>query len=294
MREPARGERLVGAALLVSVAVLVLEAAGGWWSGSLALLSDAGHVLTDVLALGLSYVALRVARRPATAARTYGYVRIEILSALLNGALLLVVSVGIVLEGVRRLREPVAVAIGPMLGVALLGLLANAACAHLLRRAGGGLNIRAAFLHVLGDLLSSGAVVIGGGVMLWTGWGWVDPLLACGIAIGILWGAFGLVREAVEVLLEAAPAHIDSGQVAAAIRSVPGVRGVHDLHVWSLTSKMPALSGHVVVRRGALPESDRVLLQIQRLLAERFDLTHATIQIESEEYAEERAIVRLR
>jgi cobalt-zinc-cadmium efflux system protein len=293
MKEESRG-RLVGAAALLSAVVLVAEAVGGWWTGSLALLSDAGHMLTDVLALALSYVALRLARRPATPERTYGYLRIEILSALVNGSILIVVSGWIAFEALNRLRQPPAVRVEPMLAVAAIGLAANVACALLLQRAGGGLNIRGALLHVIGDALSSVAVVAGGLAMLATGWTRIDPVLACAIAAAIVWSALRLVREAVEVLLEAAPAHIDTDRVAGAIRAVPGVRDVHDLHIWSITPELPSLSGHVVVRRDTLPDSDRVLITIQQTLAEGFGLRHTTIQIESEEYAEKRSMVSLK
>jgi cobalt-zinc-cadmium efflux system protein len=291
--DPLRERRLVGGALAVTAVVMLAEAAGGWWSGSLALVSDAGHMLTDVLALALSYVALRLARLPATPERSFGYLRVEILSALLNGSLLILVAGAITLEAVERLREPPEVRLGPMLAVALVGLAANGASALLLRHAGEGLNLRGAFLHVVSDLLSSAAVVLGGLVILLTGWRGADPLLACAIAAGILWGAFRLVREAVDILLESAPGHIPADEVASAIRAVPGVREVHDLHIWSITPAMPALSGHVVARAASLDEHDRLLTEIQRALRERFGLHHATIQIESEEYAARRSMVPL-
>jgi cobalt-zinc-cadmium efflux system protein len=294
LREQGRERRLVGGALALTLTVMLAEAAGGWWAGSLALLSDAGHMLTDVLALALSYVALRLARLPATPERSFGYMRAEILSALLNGSLLILVAGAIMVEAVERLREPPEVRLGPMLGVALLGLAANGASALLLRHAGQGLNLRGAFLHVMSDLLSSAGVVLGGLVILVTGWSLVDPILACAIAAGILWGAFRLVREAVDVLMESTPGHIPADQVAATIRGVPGVRDVHDLHIWSITPAMPALSGHVVARAASPAEHDRLLGEIQRALGERFGLHHATIQIESEEYAARRSMVRLR
>jgi cobalt-zinc-cadmium efflux system protein len=292
-REHRNERRLVGGALALTTLVMLAEAAGGWWAGSLALLSDAGHMLTDVLALALSYVALRLARLPATPERSFGYMRVEILSALLNGSLLILVAGAIVVEALERLREPPEVRLGPMLGVALVGLAANGASALLLRHAGEGLNLRGAFLHVMSDLLSSVGVVLGGLVMLLTGWRGADPVLACAIAAGILWGAFRLVREAVDILLESAPGHIPADEVAAAIQAVPGVREVHDLHIWSITPAMPALSVHVVARAASPAEHDRLLMEIQRALGERFGLRHATIQIESEEYAAQRSMVRL-
>jgi cobalt-zinc-cadmium efflux system protein len=291
--DPRQGRRLVGGALALTVIVMLAEAAGGWWAGSLALLSDAGHMLTDVLALALSYVALRLARLPATPERSFGYMRVEILSALLNGSLLILVAGAIVVEALERMADPPEVRLVPMLAVALVGLAANGASALLLRHAGEGLNLRGAFLHVMSDLLSSAGVVLGGLVILLTGWRLADPLLACVIAAGILWGAFRLVREAVDILLESAPGHIAADEVAAAIRSIPGVREVHDLHIWSITPAMPALSGHVVARASSPAEHDRLLMEIQQALAGRFGLRHATIQIESEQYAAQRSMVRL-
>src|SRR3989442_8170361 len=216
--------------IALSAGILLLEVAGGLLSGSLALLSDAGHVLTDVLALVLSLMAVRFASLPAASAKTFGYHRLEILTALLNGALLVVISAGILYKAVRRFLAPAPIESSVMIGVALLGLLANLAGVVLLSRAPQNLNLRCARMHVIGDTFSSVGVLAAGGIIALTGWERLDAIMGGAIAVIIAVGSIRLVREAVDVLLEATPEGIDLDEVTRAIAPVPGVIEVHDLH----------------------------------------------------------------
>ena len=273
--------RPLAIALAITAAFLVVEVVGGLLTNSLALLADAGHMATDAAALALSLFAVWLARRPATPERSFGYYRAEVLAALFNAATLVAISFYIFWEASRRLGDPPAVESGLMLAVAVAGLLANAASAWVLTRGGGheqNLNMRGAFLHVAGDLLGSGGAILAAIVMLATGWYLVDPLLSAGIGLLILWGAWRLLRESVDVLLEATPKGIDAGEVRAAMAAVDGVAGVHDLHVWTVTSGLVALSSHVEVA-GIRPWRE-VLVDLSTLLRERFAITHVTLQPE--------------
>jgi len=273
--------------MALTVGVMLVEVAGGIASNSLALLADAGHMFTDILALGLAMFALSVAARPAPERVSFGYYRVEILSALANGVLLVLISLGILYESYQRFFDPPRVAGPTVIFVALLGLAANLGGLYVLRGASRRcLNVRGALMHVAGDALSSGAVVVCGVVITYTGWQRIDPLLSSLIALVIVFGAVRLVREAVDVLLEASPAGIEMRSVTSDIRAIPGVIQVHDLHIWSITSGMPALSGHVVLDETTLPNSDRILNTIKALLRERYEIHHTTIQIESEAYRE--------
>ncbi|OLC53430.1 MAG: hypothetical protein AUH92_06045 [Acidobacteria bacterium 13_1_40CM_4_69_4] len=258
---------------------MVLETAGGLLSGSLALLSDAGHVLTDVLALVLSLMAVRFSSLPATPG-------LEILTALLNGALLMVISAGILYKAVGRFLDPVPIHSGVMIGVACAGLLANLAGVALLSGAPQSLNLRGARMHVIGDALSSVGVLLAGLVIALTGWRRLDPLVGGGIAVVIAVGSLRLVREAVDVLLEATPAGIDLDDVSRAIVTVPGVVEVHDLHIWSITTGLSALSGHVRLDGSGGETSDVMLNRIKQTVRDRFGIVHTTIQIESCGYQE--------
>ena len=262
----------------ITTAFMVAEAVGGWLSGSLALLADAGHMLTDAGALALSLFAMRMAQRPANTEKTFGYVRLEILAALVNGATLLVIAGLIVVEAWRRLRDPVAVDAGVMLGIAVLGLGVNIAGALLLHgHAHGNLNMRGAYLHVLGDLLGSVGAIAAGLVILFTGWTPADPLISVVIALLILYGAWNLVKEATDVLLEAAPAHIDVAEVVEDLRNIPGLDQVHDVHVWTLTSGFVALSAHGVIDD---PADHSGVLEEVRSRMKRRGIGHVTFQIE--------------
>jgi len=273
-------------AILLAAGTLLIELAGGILSGSLALVSDAGHVLTDVLALVLSLMAVRFASLPATSAKTFGYHRLEILTALLNGSLLVVISAGILYKAVRRFLAPEPIESSVMIGVALLGLLANLAGVVLLSRAPQNLNLRCARMHVIGDAFSSVGVLAAGGIIALTGWERLDAIMGGAIAVIIAVGSIRLVREAVDVLLEATPEGIDLDEVTRAIATVPGVIEVHDLHIWSITTGLPALSGHVRLD-GAPPGSgDDMLNRIKETVRDRFGIVHTTIQIESRGYEE--------
>ncbi len=273
-------------AILITGVILVAEVVGGLVSNSLALLSDAGHMFTDLLALALAYFGIWVACRPASGKASFGYHRVEILCALWNGSLLILVAGAIVYEAVSRILEPPPVRVGLMMTVAGIGLLANGVSVALLAGRGRNLNLKAARLHVLGDALSSLGVILGGGVLWFTGWLVVDPLLSILIALVIVGGALRLLKESVDVLLEATPSGIRLQEVCDRIQEIPGISQVHDLHIWSITSGMTALSGHVVVEPPLLRQTDDLLNRIKEMLRSRFRIEHTTIQVESEHYDE--------
>lgn len=250
-------------------------------SNSLALLADAGHVLTDAGALGLSLFVAWLARQPGSPAKTFGYLRWEILAALINGATLLVISAWIVLEAVMRFRHPEPVAGGLMLGVAALGFIVNGVAVWLLHGVReGSLNLRGAYLHVLGDMLASGGTVIAALVIRATGRVGADPVASLLTTVLIIAGAWSLVRESVNVLLEAAPAHITLDTVRYKLESIDDVESIHDLHVWTVTSGMVALSAHAIVRDCNCHQ--RVLEECHEVLRE-LGIHHVTIQLESDE-----------
>jgi cobalt-zinc-cadmium efflux system protein len=258
--------------------------AGGLLSGSLALLSDAGHMLTDVLALVLSLMAVRFADLPKNSGKTYGYHRLEILTALCNGSLLVLVSGVLIWKAFRRFLAPAPIESPMMIGVAVVGLLANVAGLFILSDHAHSLNIKGARMHILGDTLSSAGVVGAAVVIAFTGWYSLDPIVAGVISVVIAVGAVRLVKEAVDVLLEAAPRGLVLEEVTRAIRAVPGVTEVHDLHVWSITTGLPALSGHVRVAGGA--GGDELLCRIKETMRDQFGIVHTTIQIESASFQE--------
>ncbi|HEU4584211.1 MAG TPA: cation diffusion facilitator family transporter [Gemmatimonadaceae bacterium] len=271
-------------ALAVTVLVLVAEVVGGILSNSLALLADAGHMLTDVAALALSLFVSWFSMRPETPRRTYGYVRLEILAAFVNGGALLVISAFIAWEAFARLRAPQPVAGGLMLVVALVGLLANIVAAVTLHGASdASLNVRGAYLHVLSDLLGSVGTVLAAVIIHFTGWLPVDPLVSLVVTLLIVRGAWRLVREAVDVILESTPAHISLGGVRAQIEAIPGVESVHDLHVWTVTSGVVAMSAHAIVRE---PDRQQHVLEHVHDVMRLFGIQHVTIQLESHEMYE--------
>ena len=270
--------------LAITAVVMVAEAVGGWLAHSLALVADAGHMLADVAALGLSLVVAGLARRPVTAERTFGLLRLEILAALVNGAALIVISLGIAIEAYRRFRTPAQVHGGLLLVVAGLGLAANTAGVALLHRGHDhSLNQRGAYLHVLSDLLGSVGALLAGAIIVATGWVQADPIISVLIAVLILGSAWRLVKESTDVLLEAAPAHIPLSDVHDRIASIPGVRSVHDLHVWTVTSGVIAMSGHLVVRDPA--DNQRVLEAVQQRLG-GMGIGHVTVQMERDQTCE--------
>lgn len=273
--------RALGLAAALTGGMMVAEFVGGWWANSLALVSDAGHMLTDVGALLVSLWALKLAQTPADARRTFGLQRTEILAALFNGVTLLALSAYIVYEAIPRLFHPEPIQSGIMMAVAAVGLAVNVAGFFLLRtHSEENLNIRGALLHVLGDLLSSVAVLVGGLFVWWKGWIWLDPLLSLLIAAVIVNGAVRVTREALGILLEFAPAHVKPAEVEKLILGQPGVCGMHHLHLWSLSSQRHALSAHLLVDDRRVSESDSLLMELRHLLKDQFSIGHATFQLE--------------
>jgi cobalt-zinc-cadmium efflux system protein len=267
--------------LALTTVFMLVEAAAGWVANSLTLLADAGHMLADVGSLGLTLFAAWAARRPATPERTYGYLRLEILAALVNGALLFVLSGGIVWEAARRLRHAPVIEPRILFGVGVAGLVVNVVGLRLLHRGHRhSLNMRGAYLHIMGDALGSVGAMVGGAIILASGWTPVDALISVLIALLIVHSAFGLVRESTEILLEATPRHVSLSDVAQRIATIPGVSGVHDLHVWTLTSGVFAMSGHAVV--GDPGANQRVLETVQGRLA-GLGIQHVTMQLEKDD-----------
>lgn len=269
-------------ALAITAGIMLLEWIGGLVTNSLALLSDAGHMLSDVAALALSLVAFHVAARPASPEKTYGFHRFEILAALVNGATLLAIAGWIVWEAAERLRHPPEVASGAMMAVAIVGLLANLASARALMAKGDvrhNVNLRSAYLHVIGDALGSAGAILAGLAMLLFDWYAADPLISVFVALLIVRGAWAVVRQSVHILMEGTPAAIDRHAVHRALCSIEGVRDVHDLHIWTITSGFDSLSCHLLVAEGT--DCQRVLQQAIRLVEQRFGIPHATIQVET-------------
>ncbi|MFN3310213.1 MAG: cation diffusion facilitator family transporter [Thermomonas sp.] len=276
-----RHERPLWIAFALTLLFMLVEVAGGLWSNSLALLSDAAHMFTDVMALGISLFAVRMARRPADARRTYGYARMEALGALANSGLLFVAAGIILWEAVGRLRAPQPVALDAMLGVAVLGLLVNLVSMRLLAAgAGESLNVRGAYLEVWSDMLGSLGVIVGALAIRYTGWTLLDPLIAVLIALWVLPRTWTLLRAAGQVLMQGVPAGLDIDAVRDAMQDVPGVAAVHDLHVWALGSREPILTAHVLLAEiGSDP--DAVRADVAAMLHARFDIDHATLQVEA-------------
>jgi cobalt-zinc-cadmium efflux system protein len=281
-------------ALIVAVVAMVAEALGGWFSNSLALLSDAGHMLADAGAIGLSLFALRIGARPADSKRTYGYYRLEILAALVNGAILLGIAAGIAVEGYQRLLHPEPVNVRTVVLLACFGIALNAVgmwITHTGEHAS--MNLRSTFLHLAGDLLNSVGVLFAAAIISFTGQLAADPIISFLIAATIVWSAFQLVREAVDVLLEGAPGHIAVGDVSGVLENVAGVSAVHDLHVWTITSGMVALSAHIVVKDCEGPgcrSHDEILTEAKAVLREKFHIEHTTIQFESQSYRHDEVV----
>src|SRR5712692_41833 len=268
-------------ALALTCIILVVELAGGVVSHSLALLSDAGHVLTDVFALGLAWFAVEQSKRPADRRRSYGYQRVSILAALVNSVTLIVIVLAIAFEAVRRLTHPEPVQGVVVIASALAAIAVNAYVVFGLRGRGKTLNLRAALLHVTGDIGASIGVVVAGVVILLTGWLYIDPLLSLGIAVLIAYSAWRIVRETVNLLLEGTPTEINLGDVTAEITKTKRVVSVHDLHVWALSSEGMALSAHVVLEECPLGDAEHIVRDLESRLCGRFAIGHTTIQVES-------------
>jgi len=275
----------LGAVFLLTALVLAVEVAGGIMSGSLALLGDAGHMLTDLTAIGISWLASRLGERRADPNRTYGYARLEILAALANGLLLVGLAGGLIVEAVKRIAEPSHVSAGIMLWVAMTGLAANVAAIALLHRGRENLNLRSVYLHVAGDTISSFAVIGGALALRAGGPEWIDPAITLVLVMLVIVSSVRLILESTEVLLEAVPRGISSEAVRQRIRAIPGVADLHDLHIWSITSDLHALSGHLTLDPGLTTSPDAVLRDAQAVLSSEFAITHSTLQLEGVEYA---------
>ncbi len=278
--------QFLGTAFWVAVAILLAEVAGGLFSHSLALLSDAGHMLTDVLSLGLAWYATRLASRPPTPQRTYGYHRAGILAALFNAGTLIVVAGGILTESVSRFLHPVSVTPWIMWGVAAIGLAGNLFIGLRLGHdhdhgSKSNLNVRSAWLHVMGDAAASAGVLVAGLLIVLTGRFWWDPLVSVGISLLIARGAWGIVAQTMNVLMEGAPPGIDPVTVAAAIESDEEVLSAHHVHVWSLDGVRSALSGHLVLRDVPLSQTEEVIDRVGSNLRRRFGIDHTTLQLET-------------
>jgi cobalt-zinc-cadmium efflux system protein len=268
-------------ALALTGVVLLVEIAGGFWAHSLALLSDAGHVVTDLLVLGLSVFALDQVQRPASPRRTFGYHRVGILVALLNAGLLAAIVLGIAVEAVRRLQNPGEIRGGLMAAAAVVGLAISLIIAALLRPMEGDLTVRSALMHIWGDAWAAAGIIVGGVLIAFTGWLAIDPMLSLAIAALIAWSAWRVLAAAVDILLESTPADVDADLVVGAVRRVPGVRDLHDLHIWSLGAQRRAMSAHLLIDDQRVTQAQDILAEVREVLAHDFRIEHTTIQFES-------------
>jgi cobalt-zinc-cadmium efflux system protein len=273
---PASATRALWIALVVTGGFAVVEAAGGWYAGSLALISDAGHMVTDAMAFVVALIAAAVARRPPSQRASYGYARAEVLAAFVNALAMLALIVWIAVEAVQRLLAPAAVAGPVVMVVAAAGMAVNVFVAMMLSRAGSGINARGALLHVFGDLLGSVAALVAGAVIYTTAWTPIDPILSIAVALLILRSTLELLRQSTGVLMERVPAHLSYEAIGRALAAQPGVIGVHDLHVWHMSADRVALSAHVTLADG--PAWPRALAAAQRMLAREFGIDHVTLQ----------------
>ncbi|UCD10895.1 MAG: cation transporter [Nitrospinaceae bacterium] len=283
MNSPAVRKRLT-LSIVLTFFVLLLEAAGGVISGSLALLSDAGHMFGDVFSLTLSWFALRIASQPVTSTRTYGYHRMEIFAAFLNGVLLILMAGVIFYEAVLRFQAPSEVDSATLVIVAAIGLATNLGVIFFLKDAAGhshDLNVKSAFLHVIGDTLASVGVIVGGVIMWNTGWYLIDPLIAAAIALLLLWGGWRVLADSVHILLEGVPKGISLGEVERELTAIPAIQNVHELHIWSICSNIYALSTHALVNDQKVNQVESILNEARDLLKNKFNITHSTIQFES-------------
>ena len=273
-----RGTSALALTLVLIGGYTIVEVVGGLLTDSLALLADAGHMLADVVAIALALFAGWLARKPATLQRSFGYRRAEILAALANGVALVAISIWIFVEAGRRLSDPPHVLGGWMLAIAAVGLGINLAAAAILRQHGGNLNVQAAFRHVLADTLGSVGTVAAAIVIVTTGWRYADPLVGAAIGLLVLASSSTILRDSLRILLEEAPAGIDAAEVGRRMAAAEGVVEVHDLHIWTITSGFPALSAHVLVRRGDDCHARR--RELEALLVDEFGLEHTTLQVD--------------
>lgn len=273
-------------AFFLTVIILIAELVGGLLANSLALLSDAGHVVTDIFALGLAWFATVQAERPANARKTFGYHRVGILAALVNAVTLIVIAFAILLEAIQRFQHPESVQPLIMFLAAGIGIVVNLTIGFGLLREGDNLNVRAAMLHVFGDVGASAGVIVAGIIILVSGWTIADPLLSVGIAVLISIGAWRILRETTGILLEAAPKGLSMLDLVKDMKSVEGIQDVHDLHVWSITSNMYALSCHALIDNLPPSDSSAILHSLNALLSEKYHIGHATVQFECEPHQE--------
>jgi cobalt-zinc-cadmium efflux system protein len=276
-----RMQRVLQVSMVLTLAYVGATFYFGLRAHSLALISEAGHNASDLLAIALSFVAVYFQARPATDQKTFGYQRAGVLAAFVNASTLVVLSLWIAIEAIHRLAAPVAVQPKMMMYVAAAGVLMNGTIATLLWRFSGDVNIRSVFLHMLGDTLSTAAVIAGGAAILFSGLAWIDPVLSILIAGMILLSSAGIIRETLNILLEGTPRNLQLGEIRAAMASVDGVLDVHDLHVWSLGSQSHALSSHVTIAEMPMSECGDILIGINCALRDRFHITHTTIQFET-------------
>ena len=276
-------KRLLFAAFLITISFMTAEIIGGIWANSLALISDAGHMFSDAFSLVLSLFAIKLASKPPSAKRTYGFYRFEILAAFINGLTLAVIALYIYYEAYQRLIAPPEVQSGIMLWIAIIGLLANLGSAAILMRGDtkGNLNLRSAFLHVLGDMLGSVGAIIAGALIALFGWYIADPIISIIVATLVLISGWRVTKESVHVLTEGSPLHVDVAELSRNLYTINGVKGIHDLHVWTITSGLEALSCHIVIA----PDKNvqEMLLACKRVIHERLGIDHVTLQFESED-----------
>ncbi len=271
-------------AILLTFLVLSVEVVGGLMANSLALLSDAAHMFMDTFSLCLSWFALKISDRPSTRTQTYGYHRVEIFVALFNGMLLFILSVGILYEAIQRFSHPEEIKTGIVIAVAIVGLLTNLLILYFLRlplEHTHDLNLKSAFYHVVGDSLASVGVIVGGVVMIYTGWYAVDAVVGASIGLLLIWGAKSLIFDSLHVLLEGVPKGISTHDVERELTSIPAIKDIHELHIWSICSNIYALSTHALVNDQKINEVDPILNEVRRVLKEKFNISHTTIQFES-------------
>ncbi|AGA68871.1 cation diffusion facilitator family transporter [Desulfitobacterium dichloroeliminans LMG P-21439] len=276
-------KKLLSIALFITVTFMIAEIIGGIIANSLALISDAGHMFSDAFSLALSLIAMRLAARPASAKRTFGFYRFEILAAFVNGVTLAVISLIIFYEAYRRILEPPMVQSGMMIVIAVLGLLANLGSAGILMKGDtkGNLNLRSAFLHVLGDMLGSVGAIVAGILILLFDWYMADPIISIIVGALVLISGWRVTKESVHVLIEGTPGHINVNELNQQLHTVDGVQGIHDLHVWTITSGLESLSCHIVV--APTKNAQEILLACKHMIQERFGINHVTLQLETEE-----------
>ncbi len=273
--------RRLALSLSLTAIFVVIEVIAGVWGNSLALLTDAAHNFTDVIALGLSWYALRIAARPANAGKTFGYHRVGILVALVNSTTLAFIAIGIFYEAYDRLISPPEVNAPILIGVGAVAFIINIVTALLVKKGSDhDLNLRSAFLHLMGDVMSTLGAVLAGVMIAFTNWNWLDPFVSVLIGIFILWSAWGILRQTVHILLESAPENMDISKMIRDIRAVDGVRDIHDLHVWSINENLRMLSAHVVTNNITIGEGTFIQQSIGEMLAHNYNIQHSTLQLE--------------